>query len=88
MRPFKYLPFKYLGAFLTFVALPLWAQVDSSGAQPAATLPAWEQVDSSVEAPTGDAAPMINPAPISDEGYSLAFASETLRTNYLRGGFN
>ena len=31
---------------------------------------------------------MIVPAPFSDEGYSLAFASETPRTNYLRGGLN
>jgi len=29
---------------------------------------------------------MFNPAPVSNEGYSLAFASETPRTNYLRGG--
>lgn len=29
---------------------------------------------------------MFNPAPVSNEGYSLAFASETPRTNYLLGG--
>jgi hypothetical protein len=31
---------------------------------------------------------MMAPAPLSDEGYSLAFASETPRTNYLRGTVN
>jgi hypothetical protein len=59
----------YLTAVLAFVALPLWSQVESSGAQPA-----------------GEEAPMFSP--VSDEGYSLAFASETPRTNVLRGGLN
>ena len=31
---------------------------------------------------------MVTPSPLSDEGYSLAFASETPRTNYLRGGLS
>ena len=31
---------------------------------------------------------MITPALLSGEGYSLAFASETPRTNYLRGGLS
>ncbi|HMJ20495.1 MAG TPA: hypothetical protein VK513_01260 [Terriglobales bacterium] len=31
---------------------------------------------------------MFTPAPLSDEGYSLTFASERPRTNYVRGGLN
>ncbi len=31
---------------------------------------------------------MVTPAPINDESYSLAFAPETPRSNYLRGGLN
>lgn len=31
---------------------------------------------------------MVTPSPVSEEGYSLAFASETPRTNYLRGGLS
>lgn len=61
----------YLIAVLVLIALPLWAQMDSSGA-----------------APAGIEAPMINPTSINDEGYSMAFASETPRTNYLRGALN
>jgi hypothetical protein len=61
----------YLIAVLAFIALPLWAQMDSSGA-----------------APAGIEAPMVNPVSINDEGYSMAFASETPRTNYLRGALN
>jgi hypothetical protein len=45
-------------------------------------------MDSSGATPAGEEAPMITPAPFGDEGYSLAFASETPRTNYLRGGLN
>lgn len=30
--------------------------------------------------------PMVAPAPVSSEGYSMEFASETPRTNYLSGG--
>ena len=61
----------YLTAVLVLIALPLWSQLDSSGASPA-----------------GIEAPMISPAPMNDEGYSMAFASETPRTNYLRGALN
>lgn len=74
-------------ALLAFAAIPLWAQVDSSGAAPAGEEPAfWSRVDSSEAEPAAEEAPMIPPAPLNDEGYSLAFASETPRTNYLRGG--
>jgi len=54
-------------------AWPLWAQdATSGGAEAAAT------------APTSDGA-MLTPAPISGQGYSMGFTSET-RSNYLRGG--
>jgi hypothetical protein len=56
-------------------AAPIWAQVASTGAEPAAT-----GLESSV---SSDA--MVTPAPISGEGYSMGFTSET-RSNYLRGG--
>ena len=59
---------------LAFFAAPLWSQGDSTGAQPAAS--------GSME--TDDR--MATPTPVSEEGYSLAFASETPRTNYLRTG--
>jgi hypothetical protein len=62
---------KYLTAVLVLAAIPLWSQVESSGA-----------------APAGEDAPMFTPAPLSEEGSSLAFASETPRTNYVRGGVN
>ena len=53
---------------------PLWAQVaDSSGAEAAAT------------GPSGNEGAMLTPAPISGQGYSMGFTSET-RSNYLRGG--
>ena len=51
-----------------------------------AALPLWSQTDSSGAQPAGEEVPMFNPAPASEEGYSLAFASETPRTNYLLGG--
>jgi hypothetical protein len=52
---------------------PLWAQdATSGGAEAAAT------------GPTSDGA-MLTPAPISGQGYSMGFTSET-RSNYLRGG--
>jgi hypothetical protein len=52
---------------------PLWAQdAASGGAEAAAT------------GPTSDGA-MLTPAPISGQGYSMGFTSET-RSNYLRGG--
>jgi hypothetical protein len=50
--------------------------------------PLWSQDDLGGAAPAGVEAPMITPAPISAEGYSLDFASETPRTNYLRGALN
>jgi hypothetical protein len=54
-------------------ASPLWAQdATSGGAEAAAT------------GPTSDGA-MLTPAPISGQGYSMGFTSET-RSNYLRGG--
>ena len=65
----------YLIVIMILVALPVRAQQDeSSGAQPAAT----GLVD------TGDR--MTTPTPVSGDGYSLAFASETPRSNYLRAG--
>ena len=59
---------------ITLLALcPLWAQdAASGGAEAAAT------------GPTSDGA-MLTPAPISGQGYSMGFTSET-RSNYLRGG--
>jgi hypothetical protein len=54
-------------------ATPLWAQVATSGAETAAT------------GPGGDGSAMATPAPVSGEGYSMGFTSET-RANYLRGG--
>lgn len=59
----------YLVIVFAFAAVPLWSQDDSPGAAPAGE----------------EEAPMFTPAPVSDEGYSLAFASETPRTNYMRG---
>jgi hypothetical protein len=62
----------------TFVSIsllaagPVCAQETSSGAPPAAISPGG-----------GDA--MATPAPVSGEGYSMGFTSET-RSNYLRGG--
>jgi len=54
-------------------AAPLWAQVAASGAEAAAT------------GPDGGGGAMATPAPVSGEGYSMGFTSET-RANYLRGG--
>jgi hypothetical protein len=68
--------------------LPLWAQANSSGAQPAVEMPIWSLVDSPVEQSAEDETRMITPAPINDEGYSLAFAPERPRSNYFRGGLN
>ena len=51
----------------------LWAQVAASGAEAAAT------------GPGGGGGGMATPAPVSGEGYSMGFTSET-RANYLRGG--
>jgi hypothetical protein len=51
----------------------LFAQSDSSGAAPTAN------------SPGGSGGAMLMPAPISGDGYSMGFTSET-RSNYLRGG--
>ncbi len=51
----------------------VWAQVDTSSAAVAAT------------GTGGSGTGMLMPAPISGEGYSMGFTSET-RANYLRGG--
>jgi hypothetical protein len=53
-----------------------------------AAAPLWSQDDLTGAAPAGIEAPMVTPAPVSAEGYSLDFASETPRTNYLRGAMN
>jgi hypothetical protein len=47
--------------------------------------PLWAQAD-----PTGGTSSdaMVSPTPVSGEGYSLEFASETPRSNYLSGGLN
>lgn len=75
---------KGLVVFLVFAALPLWSQVNLGDESPkdgsalgVLARPGEEQ--SSTEAP------MITPAPLSDESYSMTFATETPRTNYLRG---
>jgi hypothetical protein len=44
---------------------------------------AWSQAD---PPPVADSSAMVAPAPVSSEGYSLDFSSETPRTNYLSGG--
>jgi len=51
-------------------------------------LPAWSQANSSpaVTGVTETDERMLTPAPVSIEGYSTSFSSETPRTNYLRGG--
>jgi len=62
--------------FIGIILLPtcaLWAQVGASGAEAAAT------------GPSGGGGGMATPAPVSGEGYSMGFTSET-RENYLRGG--
>jgi hypothetical protein len=61
----------FVGIIL-LASCPLWAQEAASGAEAAAT------------GPSGGGA-MLTPAPISGEGYSMGFTSET-RSNYLRGG--
>ena len=63
----------FVGIILLAVC-PLWAQVaDSGGAAAPAT------------GPSGGGGAMVTPAPVSGEGYSMGFTSET-RSNYLRGG--
>jgi len=52
------------------------------------TLPLRAQVDAAAAAgtgPGGGGAAMLMPAPVSGEGYSMEFTSET-RANYIRGG--
>jgi hypothetical protein len=55
---------------ISLAACPLWAQ---GGAEAAAT------------GPGGGGGGMMTPSPVSGEGYSMGFTSET-RSNYLRGG--
>jgi len=62
----------FVGIIL-LAALPLWAQDATSGGDEAAAT-----------GPSSEGA-MLTPAPISGEGYSMGFTSET-RSNYLRGG--
>jgi hypothetical protein len=59
----------FVGIIL-LAACPLWAQ---GGAEAAAT------------GTGGGGGAMVTPAPVSGEGYSMGFTSET-RSNYLRGG--
>lgn len=59
----------FVGMIL-LAACPLWAQ---GGAEAAGT------------GPSGGGGAMLTPAPVSGEGYSMGFTSET-RANYLRGG--
>jgi hypothetical protein len=61
---------RLLVGVIVLAAYPLWAQ---TGADAAAT------------GPGGGGAGMVTPAPVSGEGYSMGFTSET-RSNYLRGG--
>lgn len=79
----------YLIAVLVFAAIPLWSQGGPSGAQPAGEGAAiWSPMEASGDAAAEDDAPMILPALLNDDGYSLTFASETPRTNYMSGGVN
>jgi hypothetical protein len=52
-----------------------------------AAIPLWSQVESGA-APALTEDRMVAPTPVSGEGYSLGFVSETPRTNYLRGELN
>jgi hypothetical protein len=61
---------RVFAGIVLLAAHPLWAQ--TSGAEVAAT------------GPGGSGGAMATPAPVSGEGYSMGFASET-RANYLRG---
>ena len=64
---------RVLVGIILLTAVSLWAQVDSGGAAAAAT------------GPSDGGESMVTPAPVSGEGYSMGFTSET-RANYLRGG--
>ena len=78
----------YLTGILLLAALPLWSQAHS-GAQPAGEEGAIFSPGESFGAePAGEEAPMIAPPRFRDEGSPLLFASETPRTNFLRGGLN
>ena len=51
-------------------------------------LPAAAQAPPQATGYAGDAsAAMLTPTPVNPQGYSMEFASETPRSNYLRGGF-
>jgi hypothetical protein len=79
----------YLIAVLVLAAIPLWSQGGSSGAQPAGEGAAiWSPMEASGDAAAEDDASMILPALLNDEGYSLTFASETPRTNYMSGALD
>ncbi len=87
-----------LSLVLLAASIPLWAQVDATSQQQSnpPSQAGSQQVPGGVEDVTGGAAtndssnsqpPMITPSPVGGgEGYALAYASETPRTNYLRGG--
>jgi hypothetical protein len=67
------MPIRVFVGIILLAACPLWAQEAASGAEAAAT------------GPSGGGGAMLTPAPVSGEGYSMGFTSET-RSNYLRGG--
>jgi hypothetical protein len=48
--------------------------------------PLWSQVEDSGAAPPAVSTDMVTPSPVSVEGASPAFAAETERSNYVRGG--
>jgi hypothetical protein len=62
---------RILVGLILLAVSPVWAQIAASGAEVAAT--------------GAGGTPMMTPAPISGEGYSMGLASET-RANYLHGG--
>jgi hypothetical protein len=64
---------RVLVGIIVLATYPLWAQVAASGADAGST------------SASGGGGGMLTPAPISGEGYSMGFTSET-RANYLRGG--
>jgi hypothetical protein len=67
------MPIRVFVGIILLAVSPLWAQVAASGAEASAT------------GPGGSGGAMLTPAPVSGEGYSMGFTSET-RANYLRGG--
>jgi hypothetical protein len=85
-------------AFLLFVAVPAFCQIDANApaAPPATTeravppAPVQESSESrsELETPVTDlnSDAMQVPAPVSTAGYSMEFASETPRSNYVSGG--